>query len=340
MRPWFYRLVAISVSVLFAYLAVRKVNLSESLQVLEAIQPVLLGAAVVAYLAAFPVRALRWRLILRTQKVLSGKEIMVPVFVGYMANNLLPARTGEIYRAHFLGRRAGVSRSGVAASIVVERTFDGLMLVVVIMLVLVLFPDSKFLGGAAFLTGLIFLTLAALLLFYSFAADKSNRFLGRGLGLLPRLLRERLRDRPKVFLRGIRGISTARDLTVVSGYTLCIWLLEACAIALVLASFQVSVPLEGFALVYALVALSTTLPSGPGYVGPYQYAFVLSLGAFAISSETALAVSVAAQLAFFGSVTAIGLALLWRDQLCSGWYLNRVGPAPGDGSGSREKKVG
>jgi uncharacterized membrane protein YbhN (UPF0104 family) len=74
-------------------------------------------------------------------------------------------------------------------------------------------------------------------------------------------------------------------------------------------------PPVGFVLVFALVALSTTLPSGPGYVGPLQYAFVLSLGTFAVSRETALAVSVATQLALLGSVTFIGLALLLKEQL-------------------------
>ena len=73
--------------------------------------------------------------------------------------------------------------------------------------------------------------------------------------------------------------------------------------------------LTGYVLVFALVALSTTLPSGPGFVGPFQYAFVLSLGSFAVSRETALAVSVVAQISLLGSVTLIGLALLWREQL-------------------------
>jgi len=339
LKPWFYGFAGAFVSALFVYLAVRKVNLAESLQTLGSVRPVPFGAAAVAYLAAFPVRALRWRLILRAQKVFSWKEILVSVFVGYMANNLLPVRTGEIYRAHFLGRRAGVSRSGVAASIVVERTFDGLMLVVVILLVLVLFPYTSFLSGATLVTGLVFLILAAFILLHSFASDQSHRLIGRGLALLPRVLRERLRDRPEIFSRGIRGISTARDLSVASGYTLFIWLLEACALALALASFRVSIPLDGFVLLYALVALSTTLPSGPGYIGPYQYAFVLSLGAFAISSEAALAVSVAAQLAFYGSVTAIGLALVWREQLRSGWYRNR-GELRDESEEPRKKKVG
>ena len=98
-------------------------------------------------------------------------------------------------------------------------------------------------------------------------------------------------------------------------YTVLVWVVDACAIALVVASFGVALPLVGFVLVSALVALSTTLPSGPGYVGPFQYAFVLSLGTFAVSRETALAISVAAQLALLGSVTFIGLAFLWREQL-------------------------
>jgi len=240
---------------------------------------------------------------------------MASVFVGYMANNVLPARAGEIYRAHYLGRRVRMSRSGVAASIVVERTFDGLMLVCVILLVFILFPQEHYLGGTALITGLVFLGLAAGILFYSLTADKAHQVIDQGLGLLPRSLRERLADRLRSFLQGIRGISTVGEFLEAGIYTVLVWILDACAIALVVASFEVALPLVGFVLVFALVALSTTLPAGPGYVGPLQYAFVLSLGAFAVSRETALAISVAAQLALLGSVTFIGLAILWREQL-------------------------
>jgi uncharacterized protein (TIRG00374 family) len=267
------------------------------------------------YLSSFPVRALRWRLILRALKTLPLKELMAPVFVGYMANNVLPARTGEIYRAHFLGRRARISRSGVAASIVVERTFDGLMLVCVILLVFFLFPHERYLGGTALLTGSIFLTLAAGLLYYRLAVDKAHGIMNRGLRLLPRALRDRLISRLNSFLQGIRGISTVGGFLKAGSYTLLVWIMDACAIALVVVSFGVTLPPIGFVLVSALVALSTTLPSGPGYVGPLQYAFVLSLGTFTVSRETALAISVATQLALLGSVTAIGLALLLREQL-------------------------
>jgi uncharacterized protein (TIRG00374 family) len=240
---------------------------------------------------------------------------MRPVFVGYMANNVLPARAGEIYRAHFLGRYVQMSRSGVAASIVVERAFDGLMLVGVILVVFALFPQAHFLGIAALVTGLTFLALAAGILFYSLAVDRSQKVIDLLIGILPDFLRKSVGVRLGFFLRGIRGLSTAGEFSAAGGYTILVWLLEACAVALVVVSFQISLPLAGFVLVFALAALSTTLPSGPGYVGPYQYAFVLGLGYFAVSRETALAVSVTAQLALLGSVTLIGLVLLWHTQL-------------------------
>jgi glycosyltransferase 2 family protein len=317
-KAWAYRLAGIFVSVFFVYLAVREVDLSESVRALGTAQPALLAAATLVYLSGLPVRTLRWRLTLRGQKALSWREIAVPLVVGHMANNVLPARTGEIYRAHFLGRRVRMSRSGVAGSIVVERMFDGLMLVFVILLVFLLFPQQHFLGTAALITAAVFLGLAVGVVFYGLAADRTNRGIARGLGLLPGALRRFVGVRLADFLRGIRGFSTTGGSLRIAGYTAVIWTIEAAAIALVVAAFGIGLPPSGYLLVFALAALSTTLPAGPGYIGPYQYAFVLALGAFAVSGETALAVSVAAQVALLGSVTVIGLALLWRETLRSG----------------------
>lgn len=315
LKPWLYRIFGIFVSVFFVYLAARRVDLADFLRALGDVRPGWLVAATLVYLASFPIRALRWRLILRVQRELSWEELLTPIFVGYMANNVLPARAGEVYRAHFLGRRAGMSRSGVAASIVVERTFDGLMLVGAILFVFAAFPREDYLGVVALATGLIFLSLAAGILVYTLGADRARRTTDRGLALVPPGLRKHLSGRLDSFSRGIRGVSSVGEFLEAGAYTALIWVLDACAVALVVVSFGVFLPAVGFALVFALVALSTTLPSGPGFVGPFQYAFVLSLGSFAVGRETALAVSVAAQFSLLGSVTLIGLALLGREQL-------------------------
>ena len=321
MKTRLYSLVGVLVSLLFLYLAVRTVDFPETVRVLGTTQLQWLLAATLIYLSAFPIRTLRWRQVLREQKVLSFKEVIVPVLVGHMANNVLPARTGELYRAHFLGRRARMSRSGAVGSIVVERTFDGLMLLALILLLFLIFPETHLLGGAALAIGAIFLALAVGILFYSFAVDGTHRAINKVLGILPQKLGDFISRRLAYFLQGIRGVSTVGGCFVVVVYTMLIWAMECSAIALVVISFGVTLPLTGYLLVYALAALGTTLPSGPAYIGPYQYAFVLALGFFAISRETALAVSVATQLALLGPITVIGLTLLWREQL-------RPGPSP------------
>lgn len=330
LKSWLYKSSGLLVSVFFVYLAVRGVDLSESVRALGDVQPGWLAVAVLVYLSNFPFRTLRWRGILRNQKALSFKETMVPVLVGHMANNVLPARAGEVYRAHFLGRRAQMSRSGAMGSIVVERTFDGLMLVVMILLVLLLLPQIHFFGGPVLVVGLIFLALAAGILFYGLAADSTGRAIDRGLKLLPPALREFVGRRLGFFLRGIRGISTVGGCLEVGAYTVLIWGLEATAFALVVVSFGEMLPLNGFLLLYVTTTLGTTLPSGPGYVGPFQYAFVLALGFFAISEETALAMSVVAQVALLGSITVIGLALLWREHLRKGGLQDREEETEGE----------
>ena len=318
LKPWSYRLIGILVSVFFVYLAVRRVDVSESLRVLGTARPLFLGAAVLVYLSGLPVRTLRWRLILRAQRKLSWREVLVPLIVGHMANNVLPARTGEVYRAHFLGRRVQMSRSGVVGSIVVERAFDGLMLVCVMLFVLVSFPGEHLLGGAALATAVVFLGLAGSIILYGLAAESTHRGIERALLLLPRMLQQLVRVRLDAFLSAIRGFLKTGGFVRIILYTALIWLIEAGAIALVVLAFDVTLPLGGYLLVFALAALSTTLPSGPGYIGPYQYAFIVALGVFAVSREAALAISIAAQASLLGSVTVIGIALLWRENLSLG----------------------
>lgn len=306
---------------MFVYLAARRVDLSETLRALGTVNPALLALAALVFLCGYPVRALRWRRILREQKPLTLRQTLVPVFVGYMANNILPARAGELYRAHFLGRRAKMSRSGAAASIVVERSFDGVMLVLFILLAYFLFPGEGFLSAAALLTGLVFLVLAVSILLYVLLADRTQAFVDRTLGRLPERFENVVGERLKLFLRGMRGISTFGGALEVGTYTVVIWAFEVSAYTLAVLAFGVTLPIAGYLLVYTLAALGTSLPSGPAYVGPYQYAFVLALGVFSVSRETALAVSIGAQVALLGSVTVIGLILLWREQL-------RGGPLP------------
>ena len=216
-----------------------------------------------------------------------------------------------------------MSRSAAVGSIVAERTFDGVMLVGAILFVLFLYPEAGFLAGAALVTGFVFLALAAGIVFYGLATPGTHRSVERMVGLLPHRLQKIVAQRLMLFLEGLRSVSTTGGYLRTGVYTVLIWALEAAAISLTILSFGVVLPVGGYLLVYVMVTLGTTLPSGPGYIGPYQYAFVLALGFFAVSREEALAISVAAQFALSGSITVIGLLVLWREWLRGARVLAR-----------------
>ena len=91
----------------------------------------MLAVTVAIATATFPLRLLRWRLLLRRD---DGGTIPFPpmwhaVAIGFMANNVLPFRMGEIMRTLTVSRLAPVRFTAAFSSIAVERVFDGLTVV-------------------------------------------------------------------------------------------------------------------------------------------------------------------------------------------------------------------
>jgi uncharacterized membrane protein YbhN (UPF0104 family) len=84
------------------------------------------GAALAAYAAALPMRGFRWALLLNQISPESQTTALEATIVGFAANYLLPARLGELFRADYLKRISGLSRTAAIGSIGVERTVDGL----------------------------------------------------------------------------------------------------------------------------------------------------------------------------------------------------------------------
>ena len=82
--------------------------------------------ALALYFLGVWIRAIRWSALLRPVIAIGPRETFPIVIVGYMANNVLPLRTGELVRAYVLGRRYGVRKTTSLATIAIERLFDGL----------------------------------------------------------------------------------------------------------------------------------------------------------------------------------------------------------------------
>lgn len=299
--------VGIAISVVCLAVVVRGVDPARTLAVVAGADwgLVALGAGLVVIDIAL--RAYRWRLLLRPVAALAYPLVLRHTAIGYLANNVLPARLGEVTRSVTLGREADLSRSTVFGTVLVERVLDtaalGILATVAVL--------ALGIHGAvedAVLTGLVLALALCVLLAVAIVA--------RAIPVPAAIRRAALRVPavPGLLARLHDGILVASDRRALGGgivSTAGSWLLGVAMWSLIARSLGVELDLGQSLLVMSGVALATAIPSGPGYLGSFELATVTILAAFGVAPEPALAVAIlvhATVLAITSLAGAIALA--------------------------------
>lgn len=272
--------------------------------------PVIPAALLVA--ADYWFRAVRWHHILAPTREIPSRRLFPVLMIGFAANNIVPARVGELWRVWGLSRQEQVSKSVSLATLVVERVFDGLTLVFLLALYTLVAP----LDGQARLMEYGFLALFGValagLLMLLFYEQQTIRLATLLMWPIPEHWRERLLEVIQRFALGLHSLRNPRRLFGVIVFSLAAWLSEAVAYYFFIIAFDLSLsPLEmiGSAiLLLTLINLGILLPSAPGYVGTYEYFGRLALvGVFGVAQEQAISVVILAHAVQYLLVTAIGL---------------------------------
>ena len=308
------KIIGIALSIVFLVLALYKANIAEIGRVLIGVKFDWLILAILLYPMSFIPRAIRWRRLLQPVKFLQIKSILPVLIVGYMANNILPLRMGELFRAHFLKEREGVRGISAIATILVERVLDGLTLVLVLAIVLVFYPQKEWVNDLGWTAGAIFFSvLIGIFLLKRYEGSQRmkpiiSQFKDKPLG-------KWLTTKFEAFLIGLRGLSSLEDLVIVGLLSILIWLIEGVALYFITLAFALSISPEKIALLLVIVTISTMIPSGPGFIGTFQYAYVLAFGLFDINKDIAIAASIITQLVFFIIVNPVGIGILLKHNI-------------------------
>ena len=299
--------------------ALRGVHLDEVLRQIRESDPWPLALGVVLASITFLIRLVRWRLLLRDEAGVPLKPwpLWHATAIGFMANNLLPFRAGELVRVFAATKLAGVRFSAAMSSIAVERIFDGLTVIGLLGAGLLFsdLPSGVVVGGvslarAAQLTGL--LMLGALL-----GAVAIVAFPAAAERLVRRLLPVgRFADRVVGFIEGIRhGLASLRSpalLTGVVAWSLVHWLVNAAAMWVTFAAFDIPVGFGGALVLQGVLAIGISVQLTPGYVGQFEAAVVAALALYGISNEVASSYAIAYHGATFLPITLAGAWSLAR----------------------------
>lgn len=330
-------IIGILISAVFLYLALRKVEWSELVTVLRGAQWWWLAAYVVSAVALMRLRAWRWMLILRPIGTIPFARVYASTMIGFMANNVLPARLGEIARAVSLGIKTGVSRSAALATIIVERIYDSFTLLIFLWLVLTFFSRTSTLSEYGYIRkiGWIFLViniaLVGILVFIQLRNEIAVRWISK---LTKRLFKRAEGVAGDITAKFARGLTIHHDLPTTAGVissSLLLWFLLGASNYLVFLSLGFGhLPLEASFVVLVVVSLMISVPASPGFVGVFHWAVQISLKLYGLNDTQAVAVAILMHAGQYIPITLVGFYHLRHEHL----KLSGSGEATPDIAGS------
>lgn len=314
--------IGIAISIALLALLFRSVDPEELLRAFQGIRGVWLVPALALTFLGYLVRAVRWKYLLSPLKKTSFLNLVSATLIGYMANNLLPARLGELVRAYVLGEREGIDTGAVVATLVIDRLADGftvLLLVVVAVFTLRLPPGNEgaqqglMVGGCVTLG--VYLAVVAFLVLLRRNTPRTLRFLKSLLRPFPARVAEKVIPFLGSFIEGARITAHRGERLALAATSLIIWMFAIFSIHSVLLAFGMDFPLTVSLFILVLLVFAVMVPASPGFVGTFHAACVYGLLAQGVPRETALSVAIVIHGINFFPVIVVGLACLWRENL-------------------------
>ncbi len=318
MRNWKFWL-GVIISIVFLVLALRGLNLATFWQELRTANYWWILPGIAVYFVAVLGRSWRWHYMLRPIKAIPTLRLFPLVTIGYMGNNIYPARAGEVLRSYVLWRNEQVPISASLTTVILERLFDGLVMLFFVFVTLPFAPLPPRYNAIV----IFFSTLfgVALLIFFIIAARPeriSRVYTWLVDRLLPTALRPRIHglfDRAVVGLQSLRNL---RDVALIFLSSTLIWLGETTKYWFVMHAFDFHVSFPVLMLMTAVVNLFTTIPGAPGHIGTFHYPGITILEQVGgVGQAIATSYTVVLHVALWLPITLLG-----------GFYMLRASVSP------------
>lgn len=310
----------ILISAGFIYFALRGQDFGRIRQALSEVHYWWILPALVVYFTGITVRAYRWSILLRPMKRLTLGEILPVTAVGYMTNNVLPLRTGEIVRSYVLFKRSGIRKTSALATIAIERLVDGITLLLFILISMIFVTFTSYLRHIAIIAFAVFSVALIGLFLLTLGGNLRDRLLQIVLGPLPTSVADKVEKMTESFLSGLAVMKNKRDLAQVGAASLIAWCCEAGTYYLISRGFTPALTSKmgiGETLLTTGVGnLATLVPSGPGYVGTFEAGIQAVLhGALKVPIELSFSYAVVLHATLYFPVTVWGAFEWWRMHL-------------------------
>jgi uncharacterized protein (TIRG00374 family) len=302
---WWSATAAVPLAGVLLYFAVRGVDWAKVGSMIAAMQWKYVAIGTGFTCCGLFLRSLRWRILLNAEGCLNVMTVFCANMAGYLSNNFLPARAGEVVRSVLISSRSSLSRTYVLTTALSERLMDVIALVLAGSLALwCVNPKPSWMAGAARTMALIGLAGAVATAILPRTASLWES-LARTLRLPP-VIRNLLTPILEQIFLGLRAFHDGRRLSKFALLTVLVWLSDACAIVVGSRALALHISFPVALLLLAGVGFASAIPSTPGFIGIYQFICVSILTLFGISRDGALAFALVSQVMGYLVTLALG----------------------------------
>lgn len=295
-------------------------NVAELGTVLRSTQWGQIGIAGIIFFGSLVVRAWRWQLILRPLVKMTFWQVFGTMNIGYMANNVLPLRLGEVYKAQVIYQLSGLSRTEAFGTIVVERLVDLIYMVPFIGLAIVMYPMPEAYQIGGIIASVAAFALCGFCVWLGVDHDRAMHWTRKILSVLPESVAEKTANGLDKFTAGL-GVLGRRELFWgLTFSSIVLWIMYALMVYLVLDSLGMikSVPLidsniTGAVLVILFITtFGFVVPGAPGAVGTYHGVAVLGLSLFKVPGDEAVGFALMLHALNYIPLTVLGWVYFWK----------------------------
>jgi uncharacterized protein (TIRG00374 family) len=308
--------IALAITIGLLWWAFKDVSWAELWHHVRESDPLLMAAAVITSFLVFPLRAARWRPILHpVAPNLPYGPLWRATCIGFMANSVLPSRAGEIIRPFMLVRETQISFSAALASLVVDRIFDA---IVVLLLILVALLDPSLPSGLsleASITATIVVVAVAMIALYAmvFFPDVLVRWFEAFARRVAPKYEKRGADMLRSFATGLSVLRAPRLFFVVFFWALAMWLVQPVAFWIGFKAIGIDVPFTAALLVQGIIVFAVAIPSTPGFFGLFEAAAKAGLSIYGVPESLALAWGLSFHVLSLIPIVVVGLYYLARS---------------------------
>jgi uncharacterized protein (TIRG00374 family) len=298
------------VTLVFSYIAFSNINLSLAWRALRTSDYWWLIAALIAFGLSGLTRALRWRSLFARGRRPPVGVVANAMLVGYLYNNIMPARAGEAARVVVLTQRSTNTPVEIVGTVVLERLYDVFAILVIFFAAEHWLPHVSWFGAAALAAIVLAVLIAAAAIVLAVYGDRPLRLLLRPLGRLSLFSGERLEHTVTELTHGLSGLRHPGLALEAFVWTIVSWMLTGLVAYVVTVAFHLHLPFACGVLVAVAIGLSMILPSPPAAVGVFEGAALIALRAYGIPHSSALPYALVLHLVNFVPFVLVGAFLL------------------------------